>query len=85
MNASYHAIQRYQERAGIKDFATAKKEVLELAHKAIPAFGYKRNGKIRLFPKEHFITPCKWVFVIKNNKILTCFQADTEQCIPIKT
>jgi len=56
---------------------------LKIYNRACPAFGFKhKNGKIELFSDKYFWNS-GWVLVVKENKIITCFMADKEQCIGI--
>lgn len=81
MKVSFHAKERFQERTGCKNSERAEKSLLKIAARAKPAFAYRcPSGTIKLLTADHFVSD-GWVLVIKNEKIITCFMANKEQCL----
>lgn len=80
---SYHALQRFQKRTGCKDFKKAKNSLNKIFNRSKVAFGYKHpDGTIELF-SDKYRWADGWVLVVKQNKIITCFQANKERCLGI--
>jgi hypothetical protein len=74
-----HAMYRYMERTECKDSDKARNNLLSLAGNAKPVVMKRlQNGDVFLFPSDEFCSG-KWVLVIKDESIITCFKAGKDK------
>jgi hypothetical protein len=79
---TFHAIDRYRERTGCTCPDKAKKDLLSIAGQVKPvAMKRLANGDVFLFPTDHFCCG-KWILIIKDDQIVTCFKAGKDQYLP---
>jgi hypothetical protein len=78
-----HAIERFQQRTGCKKRIKAVNTLLRMFGRSKPAAMSRHEKAVRLYPSEYRCA-YGWVLVIKANQIVTCYQTDHDQVLPLQ-